>query len=103
MGGSFQQKTAAILSYVGQGFASNDLIYDLAAASFIQIDRDEETKYKYDLEQKSIDEVGISDAISNMHLLPYSVVKDYAEQDVSLTLKLWNIFKKRIRFKPIMC
>jgi TonB-linked SusC/RagA family outer membrane protein len=48
VGGSFQQKTAAILSYVGQGFASNDLIYDLAAASFIQIDRDEETKYKYE-------------------------------------------------------
>ena len=56
-----------------------------------------ETKYKYDLEQKSLDEVGISDAISNMHLLPYSVVKDYAEQDVSLTLKLWNIFKEKIK------
>ena len=56
-----------------------------------------ETKYKYDLEQTSIDVVGISDAISNMHRLPYSVVKDYAEQDVNLTLKLWNIFKKQIK------
>ena len=56
-----------------------------------------ETKYKYDLEQTSIDRVGISDAISNMHRLPYSVVKDYAEQDVNLTLKLWNIFKEKIK------
>jgi len=56
-----------------------------------------ETKYKYDLEQASIDRVGISDAISNMHRLPYSVVKDYAEQDVNLTLKLWTIFKERIK------
>ena len=51
-----------------------------------------ETKYKYDLEKAANDEVGISNAISNMHLLPYSVVKGYAEQDVNLTLKLWNIF-----------
>jgi len=35
-----------------------------------------------------------------MHLLPYSVVKDYAEQDVNLTLKLWNIFKEKIK-QPI--
>ena len=56
-----------------------------------------ERKNKYDLEKAAYDKVGISDAISNMHLLPYSVVKDYAEQDVSLTLKLWNIFKKRIK------
>ncbi len=47
-GASFQQKTDAVLSYFGQGFASNDLIYDLAAASFIQIDRDQEAKYKYE-------------------------------------------------------
>ena len=25
------------------------------------------------------------------------IVKDYAEQDVNLTLKLWNIFKKKIK------
>jgi DNA polymerase I-like protein with 3'-5' exonuclease and polymerase domains len=56
-----------------------------------------ETKYKYDLEKAAEDEVGISNAISNMHLLPYSVVKSYAEQDVNLTLKLWNIFKKKIK------
>ena len=33
----------------------------------------------------------------NMHKLPYSLVKDYAEQDVNLTLKLWNIFEKIIK------
>jgi DNA polymerase I-like protein with 3'-5' exonuclease and polymerase domains len=55
-----------------------------------------ETKYKYDLQQRSLDEHGISDPMSNMHLLPYGLVKDYAEQDVNLTLKLWEIFKKKI-------
>ena len=55
-----------------------------------------ETKYKYDLEQKSLDEVGISDAISYMHLLPYSVVKDYAEQDLRLTFNFWEIFDKKL-------
>ena len=55
-----------------------------------------DSKYKYGLEEAAIEAVGISDAISNMHELPYSIVKDYAEQDVNLTLKLWNIFKKKI-------
>ena len=55
-----------------------------------------DSKYKYGLEETAFDTLGISDAISNMHKLPYSVVKDYAEQDVNLTLKLWNIFKKKI-------
>jgi len=75
----------------------NRMKYSLDAIAKIYLN---EIKYKYDLEQTSIDEVGISDAISNMHLLPYSVVKDYAEQDVNLTLKLWNIFKEKIK-KPI--
>ena len=55
-----------------------------------------EIKYKYNL-QEAADEMGISNAIENMHRLPYAVVKDYAEQDVNLTLKLWNLFKKRIK------
>ena len=38
--------------------------------------------------------------MSNMHKLPWGMVKDYAEQDVSLTLRLWNIFKKELK-KPI--
>ena len=32
-----------------------------------------------------------------MHRLPYSLVKDYAEQDVRLTLKLWNIFEPKLK------
>jgi len=75
----------------------NRMKYSLDAIAKIYLN---EIKYKYDLEKTSIDEVGISDAISNMHLLPYSVVKDYAEQDVNLTLKLWNIFKEKIK-QPI--
>ena len=55
-----------------------------------------ESKYKYDLEKKAADDHGISDPMSNMHLLPYGLVRDYAEQDVNLTLKLWGIFKKKI-------
>ena len=30
--------------------------------------------------------------MTNMHKLPYHLVKDYAEQDVNLTLKLWELF-----------
>ena len=55
------------------------------------------SKNKYDLEEKALDEHGISDPISNMHKLPHSLVKDYAEQDVNLTLRLWNIFEKIIK------
>ena len=55
-----------------------------------------ETKYKYDLAEKSLAECGIKDPMSNMHKLPYSLVKDYAEQDVNLTLKLWNLFEKKL-------
>jgi len=31
-----------------------------------------------------------------MHKLPAAIVKDYAKQDVDLTLKLWNLFDKKI-------
>jgi len=55
-----------------------------------------ESKYKYDLKERASEELGISDPMSNMHLLPYGLVRDYAEQDVNLTLKLWEIFKKKI-------
>ena len=54
-------------------------------------------KYKYDLTDKAKELHGISDPMTNMHLLPYDLVVDYAEQDVSLTLKLWNKFKKIIK------
>ena len=32
----------------------------------------------------------------NMHKLPAYIVKDYAKQDVDLTLKLWNLFNKKL-------
>jgi len=56
-----------------------------------------ESKYKSDLAEKALEDHGISDPMLNMHKLPYSLVKDYAEQDVNLTLKLWNIFEKIIK------
>lgn len=58
----------------------------------------QETKYKYDLKEKSeASPYFITDPMSNMHKLPYELVKDYAEQDVNLTLKLWNLFEKKIK------
>jgi DNA polymerase I-like protein with 3'-5' exonuclease and polymerase domains len=56
----------------------------------------QDTKYKYDLQNKALEELGIKDPMSNMHKLSYELVKDYAEQDVNLTLKLWNIFEKKL-------
>ena len=56
-----------------------------------------ESKYKYDLQDKSLKEYGIKDPLNNMHKLPYSLVKDYAEQDVKLTLKLWNVFEPKLK------
>tara|TARA_Y100000385_G_scaffold282640_1_gene337420 strand:+ start:4249 stop:6246 length:1998 start_codon:yes stop_codon:yes gene_type:complete len=56
-----------------------------------------DSKYKHDLAEKSKEEHGISDPMSNMHKLPYDLVVDYAEQDVFLTLKLWNKFKGLIK------
>ena len=55
-----------------------------------------ETKYKNDLEEIS----NVDDPMSNMHKLSWDQVREYAEQDVSLTLRLWNVFKKEIK-KPI--
>tara|TARA_R110001592_G_scaffold355250_1_gene655637 strand:- start:56 stop:2071 length:2016 start_codon:yes stop_codon:yes gene_type:complete len=57
-----------------------------------------EQKYKYDLEEVSAEFT--DKPMENMDKLPFSVVKDYAEQDVNLTLKLWKLFKEKIK-KPI--
>jgi len=69
--------------------------YSLDAISKIYLN---ETKYKYDLTDKvkAWSEGVIQDPMTNMEKLPYSLVKDYAEQDVNLTLKLWNIFDKKL-------
>jgi DNA polymerase I-like protein with 3'-5' exonuclease and polymerase domains len=56
-----------------------------------------ESKYKGDLTDRALEEHGVSDPMSNMHLLPYDLVKDYAEQDVNLTLQLWKKFEKIIK------
>jgi len=57
-----------------------------------------EEKYKYDLQQKTLEWSGgtVKDPMTNMHKLPSSIVKEYAKQDVSLTLKLWKLFDKKI-------
>ena len=57
-----------------------------------------ETKYKYDLADQVLawSNGTIKDPMSNMHKLPYSLVKGYAEQDVNLTLKLWNLFEIKL-------
>jgi len=69
--------------------------YSLDAISKIYLN---ETKYKYDLTDKvkAWSDGVIQDPMTNMEKLPYSLVKDYAEQDVNLTLKLWNIFEKKL-------
>ena len=54
-----------------------------------------DSKYKYDLYEKAAIE-GIKDPMSNMHKLSYDLVKVYARQDVDLTLKLWNLFNKKL-------
>ena len=56
-----------------------------------------ESKYKYDLAEKVLEWSNgmIKDPMSNMHKLPHHLVKDYAEQDVNLTLKLWELFEKK--------
>jgi len=57
-----------------------------------------ESKYKYDLAEKVLEWSNgmIKDPMSNMHKLPHHLVKDYAEQDVNLTLKLWDLFEKKL-------
>ena len=56
-----------------------------------------DSKYKYDLAERSKEEHGITDPMTNMHKLPWDLVVDYAEQDVLLTLKLWIKFEKIIK------
>ena len=56
-----------------------------------------ETKHMHDFQKKSLKEHGIKDPLNNMHKLPYSLVKDYAEQDVKLTMKLWKIFEPKLK------
>jgi len=55
-------------------------------------------KYKYDLQEKTLQWSGgtVKDPMTNMHKLPASVVKEYAKQDVNLTLRLWNLFNKKL-------
>ena len=57
-----------------------------------------ERKGGYDLQEKVLawSKGTIKDPMSNMHKLPASIVKDYAKQDVNLTLKLWNLFNKKL-------
>ena len=57
-----------------------------------------ESKYKYDLQQKTLEWSGgtVKDPMTNMHKLPASIVKEYAKQDVNLTYKLWKLFDKKI-------
>mgnify|MGYP003117954572 FL=1 len=55
-----------------------------------------DSKYKYDLKERAWEELGIKDPMSNMHKLSYDLVKDYALQDVNLTLRLWNLFEKKL-------
>jgi len=58
----------------------------------------QEKKYKYDLSEKVLEwsKGTIKDPMFNMHRLPYHLVKDYAEQDVNLTLKLWELFEIKL-------
>jgi len=57
-----------------------------------------EEKYKYDLQQKTLEWSGgtVKDPMTNMHKLPSSIVEEYAKQDVNLTYKLWKLFDKKI-------
>ena len=57
-----------------------------------------ESKKGYDLREKVLDWSSgtIKDPMTNMHKLPYSLVKTYAEQDVKLTLRLWRHFEKKL-------
>ena len=73
----------------------NRFKYGLDALSKDYLD---DSKYKYDLQEKTLKWSGgmQRDPMSNMHRLPSSVVKDYAKQDVDLTLKLWNLFNKKL-------
>ena len=73
----------------------NEMRYSLDSLSKKYL---QDSKYKYDLQQKTLEWSGgmVKDPMSNMHKLPSSVVKEYAKQDVNLTLKLWDIFNKKL-------
>ena len=73
----------------------NRFKYSLDALSKDYLD---EEKYKYDLQQKTLEWSGgtVKDPMTNMHKLPASIVKEYAKQDVNLTYKLWKLFDKKI-------
>ena len=74
---------------------ANRLSYSLDSVSRTYL---KEHKYKYDLKEKSeAHPYYIKDPMSNMHRLPYDLVKDYAHQDVNLTLKLWKLFDNKIK------
>ena len=74
---------------------ANRLSYSLDSVAKTYL---KEKKYKYDLKQKSEEyPYYIKDPMSNMHKLPYELVKDYAHQDVNLTLKLWKLFESKIK------
>jgi len=57
-----------------------------------------DSKYKYDLENLVLkDSHGVKkNAISNMHEVPSNIAKEYAKQDVNLTLRLWELFDKKL-------
>ena len=73
----------------------NRFKYSLDALSKDYLD---DSKYKYDLQEKTLKWSGgmQRDPMSNMHKLPSKVVKEYAKQDVNLTLKLWELFDKKL-------
>jgi|TARA_E500000305_G_scaffold8243_1_gene5860 DNA polymerase I-like protein with 3'-5' exonuclease and polymerase domains len=73
----------------------NEMRYSLDSLSKKYL---QDSKYKYDLQKKTLEWSGgmVKDPMSNMHKLPSSVVKEYAKQDVDLTLKLWNLFNKKL-------
>ena len=73
----------------------NRFKYSLDALSKDYLD---DSKYKYDLQEKTFEWSGgmQKDPMSNMHKLPSKVVKEYAKQDVNLTLKLWELFDKKL-------
>lgn len=47
LGATFQSQNSASLYQTGNGFASNSLIYNLAAASYVTILLDDDTQYRY--------------------------------------------------------
>ena len=55
-------------------------------------------KYKWGLQEKTLtfSKGNIKDPMTNMDKLDYPTVKDYAEQDVNLTLRLWKLFEEKI-------